>query len=465
MAHLMANKFLIQKTFRFISVLCCLLFAQTGYCDLESDIMNGVLPAGVPATTYSNGNCMQDSEEAAIKEKFLSDSNTMSLGSCEQRFIKPVEVVRGNIYYVPGSGSLTDCRKYRINKIRYTEMKMAVDQIIEYAESKITSSSSNQSARASQCLANVYKKWADKKGLVKRDGPDDQVYFYQMWYTGSLAAVFLKFPKLRSEIGRKNYRGAINTWFSQLGAIIHKRAVDALDPKKPPYSPFGINNMQHARGFSLLGAALITQNNLWIEKSRKIFDAALETVTSTGKANEKGYLPSELQRRSRALSYHEASLTHLLGILRLSHSFHCSFLDADWKKARMAFLIRKVIEGHHNLVVFEKASEAYDKSIGKYSEDHNYVQGDKRSADYHLETLGYGEDRVKILGLVMPYLEARDIKIRLSSNFSDSWYYDTKLGGNARLLPRPGSVWYPKNRPGFCKEPDPKKLAEKFFSI
>ncbi len=431
------------------------------HASLVSDILNEKLPKGVPLTTASNGLCFLSDEYEALKKEVTSNKNTLSIASCSERFIKPKKTIQGAIYYTPGSsGSITDCKKYRINKYYSMNITMAVEQIQEYADNKLNSSNQKIRSEASQCLANVFNRWASDKAMTQRKGSTDQPYYYQMWYSGALASLYAKYSSLRYQINKKGYLKEIRSWFDTIAKVIANRI------KYPAYSPYGTNNMQYSRGYSLLAIAIVTRNNEYLDLSYGVFKEGLSSVTNgvNMKSADKGFLPAELQRKNRAQTYHEGALKPLLGMLMLSKSINCSFMDNNKKRWSLALLMRKIIEGNYHPELFDDASYKLMKSLGKPVTRQSVIQANTKTAENLINMLGYGKDRLFIVPKIDEYLSLKNIVRRV--DFSDGWYQDWKIGGDFRYLPKEASVYYPKKRPSFCKDQtaEDAALALDYFS-
>ncbi len=427
---------------------------------LVEDILKGKLPKGVPERTTSNGKCFLSHEMDELKKIILSNKNTLALNTCSERFIKAKKSVKGNIYYVPGTnGSITDCKKYRQNKYHGLDLSMAVEQTVDYADINMNSSNSEIRNSAANCLAEVFHHWAKTGAMTKPEVKhNDQPYYYQMWYSGAMAATYLKYNLIQNRIRKKGYLPKVKKWLSTIATTISNRIT------RPAGSPYGINNMQYARGFSLLAISLITQNKAGIELSYSVFNEAMSKVTNGNiRGSEKGYLPAELQRKNRALAYHVASLKHLLGILTLSKAFDCSFMNTDSKRWSMALLMRKIIEGRYYPEVFDEASYKHLNSIGKPTDKASVVQTQSATAENLIDLLGYGEDRIFIVPIIDDYLAQKRISRR--TDFNDNWFRDTKLGGDFRYLPSESSLKISGKPPKFCKGKKNFDLEKKFFSI
>lgn len=413
---------------------------------------------GIPETSAKSSDCFFPGEMDQHLSFINSNVNTMQLPSCKVRFIKPIAVIKDNISYVPGTGgSVYHCHKYRIHQYHAKFLAEALNQITSYADTQLQSTDAVTRGEANKCLANVFYQWAKVDALGKLEGEDQQVQYSQMWNTGGLATVYLKYPSIGVTAktlysGSITYESSIKQWFTRMGSRVYAQVL------KVKTSPYGVNNMFYWRAYSLMATALISHNNEHIKASRDLFLKALSSITNggvTASPQDKGYLPGELMRRSRALAYHEMALRPLLGMINLSDAMDCSFLKTDQQIWSIALLIRKVIEGHYYPEVFQTASycllnggcQTQNGPI-TFAELRQTADG---NAEQLLVLLGQGDAAQLVLQRMESYLRTRGIRY-VKTFTNNNLFKDRFLGGDIRLAPAAGSIAYPeKSAMDFCQ--------------
>lgn len=431
-----------------------ILYNNAGKLNAFEVMVGNKLPAGVPATTKTESLCFAPGEKEALSKWATSAGNTISFGLCDNKpFINPIKVIKGNQYYTAGSsGSTFDCRRYRKNYAYTENIRMAHTQLSEYADVMMNSAKESDRIRGAKCLARIYLHWAEQDGLGKLEySGDSQPDFIQLWMTSAIASVYARYKKSIDEhakkfvtFGGKVYADVINAWFERMGG----RILAQITKEEKRYRTKALykekqNNMSYWRGYALLSTAVHSQNLNHLKKSEEIFRIGLSHV-SNGPAgflsSDKGYLPLELKRGSRALSYHQFSLQPLAGMANLSAAMKCDFLKTDQNIWRMAFLIRKTTEGNRNSSVFrdaafcemnnncERASvmqrSALEQSAGGNGEPFFPLITNKT----HKETI-----RQRII----PYLHSKNITF---NDYTGKSHVVRYLGGDIKYAPKYGSL-------------------------
>ncbi|MCC6137338.1 MAG: alginate lyase family protein [Bdellovibrionaceae bacterium] len=441
-----------------ISLTLQFFFINAGTLLPVDSLLSDDLPSTIPETTLMSSECFIPGEIDQHLNFIKSTANTIELPSCKERFVKPVVVIKDNISYVPGSGgSVYICRKYRQHQYYAKFLTEALNQVTRYADTQLQSADLNVRNEANTCLAHVFHEWAKVDALGTLDGEDAQVEYAQMWNTGGLATVYLKYPSIDTRAqtllnGTESYSSVIKRWFTAMGSRIY------VQVQKTKGSPFGVNNMFYWRAYSLMATALISRNNVHIQSSQSTFIKALSSVTNGGGAvspQDKGYLPGELMRRSRSLTYHEMALEPIMGMINLSEAMGCSFLKTDQQVWSTALLIRKLIEGHHRPEVFQQASFCYLNPGCNANGPVPYAQLKQTSdgnAEHLIPLLGSSANAQLVLRRTDTYLRTLGLKRSAETLRSNSIYNIRFLGGDIRLAPRADSIPYPeKSSLPFCQ--------------
>jgi poly(beta-D-mannuronate) lyase len=146
------------------------------------------------------------------------------------------------------------------------------------------------------CTMRWLNTWAEADALMNR-APTHTGRSVRKWALASLAGSYLRIRHsagnpLRDDLTR---RRQIEAWFGRLaGRVI------AEWPVSDPVEQF--NNHYYWSAWSLMAAAAATDR-------RDLFDASLGYYrVFTRQVDANGYLPAELSRKSRALSYHAYAL-------------------------------------------------------------------------------------------------------------------------------------------------------------
>lgn len=343
------------------------LYNNAGKMNAFDRLTRDQLPAGVPSTSKNESACFAPGEKEALAKWVTSPSNTVSFELCaNQPFIAPVQTIRGNKYYTSGSfGSTFDCRQYRKNYAHTENVRLAYNQIGTYADEMLNSPKQADRIRGAKCLARIYLHWAQQDGLGKLEYSGDlQPDYIQLWSTSAISSTYARYKKQIDEYTKKFtttkgqvYATIINKWFEKMGG----RILAQIEREEKRYSTKDKykemqNNMSYWRGYALLSTAVHTQNLNHLKKSEEIFKIGLSHVTGGTLASDKGYLPLELARGSRALSYHQFSLQALAGMANLSAAMRCDFLKTDQNLWKMALLMRKTTEGNRDSRIFRDAA-------------------------------------------------------------------------------------------------------------
>ncbi|MFR0691545.1 mannuronate-specific alginate lyase [Enterobacterales bacterium AE_CKDN230030158-1A_HGKHYDSX7] len=148
------------------------------------------------------------------------------------------------------------------------------------------------------CAMNWLDSWA-KAGALESTDFNHTGKSMRKWALGSLSSSYmrLKFSSSRPLAAYGEQSKEIENWFSTLGSQVVRDWSD-LPLKK-------INNHSYWAAWSVMSTAVVTNR-------RDLFDWSVqEFKVAANQVDNDGYLPNELKRRQRALSYHNYSLPPL----------------------------------------------------------------------------------------------------------------------------------------------------------
>lgn len=148
------------------------------------------------------------------------------------------------------------------------------------------------------CAMSWLDSWA-KAGALESTDFNHTGKSMRKWALGSLSSSYmrLKFSSSRPLAAYGEQSKEIENWFSTLGSQVVRDWSD-LPLKK-------INNHSYWAAWSVMSTAVVTNR-------RDLFDWSVqEFKVAANQVDNDGYLPNELKRRQRALSYHNYSLPPL----------------------------------------------------------------------------------------------------------------------------------------------------------
>ena len=148
------------------------------------------------------------------------------------------------------------------------------------------------------CAMSWLDSWA-KAGALESSDYNHTGKSMRKWALGSLSSSYmrLKFSSSRPLATYGEQSKEIENWFSTLGSQVVRDWSD-LPLKK-------INNHSYWAAWSVMSTAVVTNR-------RDLFDWSVqEFKVAANQVDNDGYLPNELKRRQRALSYHNYSLPPL----------------------------------------------------------------------------------------------------------------------------------------------------------
>ncbi|WP_236658354.1 mannuronate-specific alginate lyase [Pseudomonas knackmussii] len=148
------------------------------------------------------------------------------------------------------------------------------------------------------CALNWLSTWAKADALESTDF-NHTGKSMRKWALGSLSSSYLrlKFSSSRPLAAYPQQAAQIEQWFGKLGSQV------VSDWSNLPLKQ--INNHSYWAAWSVMSTAVVTNR-------RDLFDWSVQAFkVAASQVDDDGYLPNELKRRQRALSYHNYALTPL----------------------------------------------------------------------------------------------------------------------------------------------------------
>jgi poly(beta-D-mannuronate) lyase len=199
-----------------------------------------------------------------------------------------IVTVPGNRFYSDSQSSVIDEALYKQNEEARKPLRKYLDEII-----KMTEAAAQGDRDASLAVNKWLLKWAEGESLTKVESP--QGGFERKWLLSGI---------LISYLGNKPYsewehREKIVSWLSRL---THLMTQDYLGYEKTSQR----NNHVYWAGLVAIEMSLINNN-------KELLNWGLEKIRyGLSEVDANGFLPLELERKSRALQYHRVSLEALL---------------------------------------------------------------------------------------------------------------------------------------------------------
>jgi hypothetical protein len=420
--HLPGARLLFLVALSLVSAVGCAY--ETTDEEEEIGISESELPKGVPETATSQAACFLPGE---IEKREATLPRT-ELKSCKNPVVTPPVLIDAVGPYKPGNYTRFDCAWVRRDRFARLAINKAVAELVSAADAARSASASDP---AVLCLANTYIHWARRDALSRvAAGSNEQPHHVRAWTMGTLGAVYLKRPQIRSAVEGAGRGPDVTKWFAQRGSEISSfiRTNGAR------------NNLYYWKGFALTAIGGVTQNASFVAAGHSAFLTAMRHIdVRSSDVRDRGWLPEELERGEKAQSYHAYAAEPLLGTLALSNALGCNFFDIRTTSSasranqfRFAALLRKTIQGERRANVFEQKTGRPQDSL--------------RDLRGHLVLLGNNAQSRRISNDIESYL--RDRGIKLGSPAAGS---SRALGGRLGDYPAFGSVKITNSKlRGYC---------------
>lgn len=182
-------------------------------------------------------------------------------------------------------------KRYRDKTAPITAFEKGVSyQIDEYMRSG--------SPDALACATNLLQQWANSRALLG-EASNHTGKSVRKWALGSVASAYvrLKFSASRPLANQPALSRDVEAWMSTVGDRVVQEWKDLPIDK--------VNNHEYWAAWAVMAVSVATNRRDLFDWSLKQFDTAMTQI------DRDGYLPNELKRDTRALSYHNYSLPPL----------------------------------------------------------------------------------------------------------------------------------------------------------
>jgi len=193
------------------------------------------------------------------------------------------------------------------------------------------------------CALSWLDGWASAGALLSQDY-NHTGKSMRKWALGSLAGAYLrlKFSSSQPLADQSERAQRIEQWFARVAEQV-ERDWDGLPREK-------VNNHTYWAAWSVMAAAVATDR-------QDLFDWSVERFRyATGQVDADGFLPNELRRKPRALSYHNYSLPPLAMIASFALANGVDLRQEN--DAALQRLAERVLEGREHPEAFAKRTGA-----------------------------------------------------------------------------------------------------------
>ena len=207
------------------------------------------------------------------------------------------------------------------------------------------------------CAMSWLDSWA-KAGALESTDFNHTGKSMRKWALGSLSSSYmrLKFSSSRPLAAYGEQSKEIENWFSTLGSQVVRDWSD-LPLKK-------INNHSYWAAWSVMSTAVVTNR-------RDLFDWSVqEFKVAANQVDNDGYLPNELKRRQRALSYHNYSLPPLTMIAAFAQVNGVDLRQEN--NGALQRLANRVMQGVDDQDAFD-AKTGNDQDMGDLKENSKFA--------------------------------------------------------------------------------------------
>lgn len=207
------------------------------------------------------------------------------------------------------------------------------------------------------CAMSWMSAWA-RAGALESTDFNHTGKSMRKWALGSLSSSYmrLKFSSSRPLASYGEQSREIENWFSTLGSQVVRDWSD-LPLKK-------INNHSYWAAWSVMSTAVVTNR-------RDLFDWSVqEFKVAANQVDKDGYLPNELKRRQRALSYHNYSLPPLTMIAAFAQVNGVDLRQEN--NGALQRLANRVMQGVDDQEAFDEKT-GNDQDMGDLKENSKFA--------------------------------------------------------------------------------------------
>jgi hypothetical protein len=330
-----------------------LMLAATGVAAQSAP--NAVMPKSVGRFTDTRADCFLPDERQDYDQWI--DQFRITIPGCDKGVIPPQKTIQSFRVYKQGSNRVIDCSTLRKKEFGTRFLDTYLSEVVAQTDAAPRSHSS------AICAANMLYLWAKSDAITELgdQGNENQGQALISWTLGGMSAAYYAHPEVRDaakaiaapEDGTAD--ATILRWFHTLSGPVSAM----IDRERAAKNE---DNLQYWRGFAILPTAFLTEDPKLMDQSQRVFDTALDQVTTGAKnPDNAGFLPFELQRGGRALHYQTFATFPIMGLALLSESEGCAFLRTDAQRAQLVALLSRTFEGRADPDIFAVQAARHSK--------------------------------------------------------------------------------------------------------
>lgn len=208
---------------------------------------------------------------------------------------------------------------------------------------------------AYRCLMHHLNSWAQAGALQDRDanGTGKAV---RKWALAAIASAYLKArlaPLLNLDTAQTDASlqvqyAAIDTWIGALAAQVIEDYRDRPDSKA--------NNHDYWAGWAVMASGVAVNNPQYVHWARNKLTQGLAHI------DQDGYLPNEMKRKTRALSYHNFAIKPLVMMAVFAQANGQGL--SDHEQRQLALLVNNILLGIRNPAAFVERTGAGQEMDG-----------------------------------------------------------------------------------------------------
>lgn len=298
------------------------------------------LPEGMDAYASTRSECFLPGEIAKLDAEI--EASRQSLPGCASGVVPPEAEIEASRAYKQHSGSVIDCASMRKREENTRFLNAFLADVIATADGP---------KAAPACAAAMIGAWAEADAMrdIGAEGSENTARALRMFTLAGLSSAYLIHPEVRAA-AKPAQDAAILAWFGRLSSGVEE---DIARRRAQPRE----DNIQYWHGWAILPTALLRGDAELLGQSRRIFGVAMGAVTrDEPDPRNDGFLPLELGRGDKALSYQAYALQPILAMATLSQAYGCDFLASRKDADQLAALVTRTLEGYEDPAIFAQAA-------------------------------------------------------------------------------------------------------------
>lgn len=315
------------------------------------------MPKSIERFTDTRADCFLPDERQDY-DKWI-DQFRVTVPGCDAKVIPPQKTIQSFRVYKQGSNRVIDCSTLRQKEFGTRFLDTYLAEVVAQTDAAPGSKS------AAVCAASMLYLWAKADAMTELgdQGNENQGQALISWTLGGMSAAYYAQTPVRdaaraiSDPDDGSADAVIRDWFHTLAGPVSAM----IDRERAAKNE---DNLQYWRAFAILPTAYLTRDAKLMRQSQRVFDTALESVTTGAKkAENAGFLQFELERGERALHYQTFATFPIVALALLSKSQDCDFLRTEAQRTQLVRLLTRTLEGRANPEIF--AEQAARRSRNK----------------------------------------------------------------------------------------------------